>query len=212
MQHITEEDWEFIVKKYGKLFHYISQGIFGDTAIGKEDSYADLCVSAINAINGYARKEGKKFEEFKTEKGFDAYIKTSLWNVQNTKRAYITPRLPIRAKEMLVHSSYNSGSTDIIRFTARADGGDPNREDNQINQVPDKSASSEVAFNGMEYFSNFPPSQKKVIKFIFKHPKSLLENGNVNVKFLAKKLNMAPLTLKQILFEIGTKIKQDLIE
>jgi hypothetical protein len=192
---ITESEWREIEKKYGKLFHYIAKGIFGDNAASShEDSYNDVCMSAVKAVNGYAKKSGKTFKEFKNEDYFTAYMKTSIWNTQNTKRAYITPRKAIRAHELIVHSS------SIELASSSSEDGE---SISPMNAIADSSCGSMEVYESIEFLATLPEEYKELIATIFKYPKSILDNGRANSEYISKKLNVHSTTIRRKLYELG---------
>ena len=197
-QKLSNEDWKYLEKKYGNLLRYIANGIFGDApAHSKEDSYSDLCVSVINAVNGYAKREKQDFKEFKDKPKFIAYLKTSLWNTQNTKRAYITPRRAIRATELLVHTR----SKENVVF---------DEELTLIDRVEDTSYTCNQYYESFDYLSSLSEDYKDIIRVIFKHPKCILDNGRVNVAYLVNKLKLNHHILNLRLYELGEKLKLEL--
>ena len=60
---ITGKQWELIDEKYGKLLTTICTKISGDAAIsGFDDNFQDLRIAAMEAVEGFSRKEGKPFD------------------------------------------------------------------------------------------------------------------------------------------------------
>ena len=96
MTTVTNEQWELIEEKYGRLISKICHNISGDKAIANyDDNLQDLRLAAMEAVAGFARKENKVFEDFWGTEGFNKYIKTCLWNLKNKKGANITKRYPV---------------------------------------------------------------------------------------------------------------------
>lgn len=80
----------------------ISRQISGDPhTCSLEDNYADLCVSALIAVNSYAKKTGEDPSNFVDTKCFDQYIKTVLWNLKNKKGGNITKKKKLYDKVYL---------------------------------------------------------------------------------------------------------------
>lgn len=85
---ITNEQWELIDEKYGKLLTTICSKISGDAAIANfDDNLQDLRLATMDAVAGFSRKEGKEFEDFWGTAGFNKYMKTCLWNLKTRKGA-----------------------------------------------------------------------------------------------------------------------------
>ena len=93
---VSSEQWVKIDTKYNGLFWAISHRISGDKALASlEDNFADLQIVALEAVAGFEKKTGRKFDEFWGEKLFDQYFKTCLWNFKNNKGARIAQRYNI---------------------------------------------------------------------------------------------------------------------
>ena len=94
--------WDKLEPKYTRLMYTISKRITGDPhTCSIEDNYADLCVSALKAVNAYAKKTGKKPDDFIESKSFDQYIKTVLWNLKNSKGGAVTKKKKLYNKVYL---------------------------------------------------------------------------------------------------------------
>ena len=84
---MNSEQLQLIEKRYGNLIHMIGHNISGDRMRDHDDNTQDLWIAVMDAIKGYERKEGKTFDEFCNDKGFDKYLKTCLWNLKNSTGA-----------------------------------------------------------------------------------------------------------------------------
>ena len=93
---VTTEQWQEYLSKYENLMWMISHRISGDSMISSlEDNFSDLCVAAINSVNGFNKKTGEDFEEMMMNPLFDKYTKTVLWNLKNKKGKKITKKIPM---------------------------------------------------------------------------------------------------------------------
>jgi len=99
MTELSPEQWEWLEEKYGKLLHHIAYRIGGDAIInGHEDSYQDLCIAMLDTVNAFDGKTPDSFDEYKSSRGFDKYIKTVLWNRKNHLGTKIKRRGPLLKK------------------------------------------------------------------------------------------------------------------
>ena len=77
---IPQEWWDQYLKKYERLMYKIAHMISGDPTICTiEDNFNDLCVAAIESVEGYRKMTKKTLDVLLTDKGFDQYTKTCLW-------------------------------------------------------------------------------------------------------------------------------------
>ena len=82
---ISNEEWEFVQKKYGSLIYMIAHRIGGDKITNDfDDSVQEIRMSAMDAIRTYKKKTDVPFDKFFITKDFDKYIKTCLWNRKNS--------------------------------------------------------------------------------------------------------------------------------
>jgi hypothetical protein len=95
---ITDEEWKKIEGKYGKLFHHIGWMVGGDKVTNAhDDSYQEMCITAMEAVETFSRNVGKSFNDFFDTIEFDKYIKTCVWNKKNSLGAKITKKLPLKS-------------------------------------------------------------------------------------------------------------------
>ena len=93
MVELTDKEWALYEERYGKLMHTIAMKISGDDAIAShEDNYADLCIAALESIEGFEKKTGEKFKAAINNKLFDQYTKTVLWNRKAKKGIPLTKK------------------------------------------------------------------------------------------------------------------------
>ena len=189
MIELKPQEWEDLMVKYEKLIHKIAHGIFGDVTTQHDDSYQDLCVSALEAVNGYAKKTGKlDYQSFKDDELFNKYLKTVLWNRLNTKRRLVTRALDINGKAIRINILNEEESFDI----------------------EDTSLDDSVFKESAEYLSSFIEEERKVINVISNDPLAFLQNGNINIDRIRRKLNMSTNKTHQLVTQIAHKIKNDL--
>ncbi len=94
---LTNDQWKKIQSKYKRLMYAISYRIGGDkVAHDFDDSQQDLAITAMDAVDAYARKTGKEFDEFFSTVEFDKYIKTCLWNKKNNTGNKIKKKYGVR--------------------------------------------------------------------------------------------------------------------
>ena len=185
---ITGQQWELIDEKYGKLLTTICTKISGDAAIaGFDDNLQDLRMAAMEAVEGFSRKEGKAFEEFWGTTGFNKYMKTCLWNLKNKKGGRISKRYHI-----------NKNTVDITAYS------DILLAENQD--------SSTVAFD--DFFEpqrhKFTEDQTKVIAMAAAHPELVKPSGKINVRKLSQEVGFCAAKTRKLLNNIKEKLTLDL--
>ena len=93
---MNNQEWETVRKKYGKLMYMICHRISGDKVTNDiEDSYQELCISAMDAVRTFSKKSGREFGDYFSTIEFDKYIKTCLWNKKNSLGIKIQKKKPI---------------------------------------------------------------------------------------------------------------------
>lgn len=185
---MNDQQLQLIQKKYGNLIHKIGHSISGDVAIcDHDDNTQDLWIAVMDAIRGYERKEGKPFEQFCNDKGFDKYLKTCLWNLKNSKGARLTKRQNINRDAMPIDSN-----EEIIHV-----------EDNSVNE-----SYFDMFFDDLP--SSLSDDERNIIRSLVDSPDFVCENGRINIKALSSKLNKGWGTTRKIVDRIGEKIKNNL--
>jgi len=185
----TDQQWELLLEKYEKLLWKIAHNISGDNAISSlEDNYQDLCIAAMDAIRGFEKKEGRKFDEFWGEKGFDKYIKTCLWNLKNSKGAKITKRYPITRKTV---STYDN---------------------DEILEVP--SGTGAMAIENSVFVREMKKllteEQSFVVTTLIQDPSMVKPNGKVNISKLSKKLDLSWGETSRLVESVASLMRNDL--
>ena len=95
--HITNEDWEWLEEKYGKLLHHIAYRIGGDAVTNDhDDSYQNLSIAVLDTVRMFDKTQTVPFSEYKDTAHFDKYLKTVLWNRKNNLGNKIVKREPLR--------------------------------------------------------------------------------------------------------------------
>lgn len=111
MDKLTNEQWERYEAKYGKLMHSISLKISGDKMTASpEDNYSELCIAALESINGFFKKTGLTFDESFDTKLFDQYTKTVLWNRKAKKGIPLSKKMDFRKKNKSLDAPMFSNS------------------------------------------------------------------------------------------------------
>jgi len=164
---VSNKQWEKIDKQYNGLLWTISHRISGDRAIASlEDNFADLQIVALEAVAGFEKKTGRKFDDFWGDKLFDQYIKTCLWNYKNNKGGKIAQRYNI--------------NRDVVSAS----------EHEEVLQLEDKNGSEyNFDFFMEEISAQFNEEQREVIGVLVRCPSCVKVNGSINKSKLAKKIN-----------------------
>ena len=94
---LTNDQWDKIHNKYKRLMYAVAYRIGGDkVAQDFDDSNQELALTAMDAVNAYAKKTKKEFDDFWDTRAFDKYIKTCLWNKKNNLGNKIKKKYGIR--------------------------------------------------------------------------------------------------------------------
>lgn len=164
---MNDTQMQLIESKYGKLIHKIGHWISGDTAISAhDDNTQDIWIAAMEAIQGYSKKEDQSFDEFWGSVGFDKYIKTCMWNVKNSKGAKITKKFNI--------------TRDTVNII----------DNEEVLQMADpKAMVSDLDIYLSDIANKITKEQAEAVKLLVRDPKLIKPSGKVNISALAKKLN-----------------------
>ena len=111
--NLTEEDWKLFEEKFKKLMYTISRQVSGDSVTCElEDNYADLCVTAVYAINTFSKKKQEPFSNFINTISFSKYIKSCLWNSKNKKGSQITKKLVLYKNKTNIDDIYTTNHNE----------------------------------------------------------------------------------------------------
>lgn len=152
--------------------HKISRMIGGDSIIASpEDNFSELCMAAIESINGFHKKTGKNFEEMFPLKLFDQYTKTCLWTTKARKGTPISNKMPFRNKH--------------ISMSETDDNDDPI-------EVPDTSSASHQSLMYItDVFDKVGPDEKKIMRAILEDPDVLTNDGFLNLSAIDRKTGLS---------------------
>jgi len=172
MIELTANQWALYEERYGKLMHTIAMKISGDDAIAShEDNYADLCVAALESIEGFYKKTGEEFDEAIDNKLFDQYTKTVLWNRKAKKGVPLTNKMDFRKKHLSLNFDYS----------------DKEGESNLKNIVEDTRSSYSASSVDLEDFTKSQDDDvQKVLGAIIKNPTVLGRDGTINQAAIRK--------------------------
>lgn len=169
---LTADQWDRYLKKYGNLMHKISRMIGGDSIIASpEDNFSELCMAAIESINGFHKKTGKDFEEMFPMKLFDQYTKTCLWTTKARKGTPISNKMPFRSKH--------------ISLSVNDDGDEP------MDVTDTSSASHQSLLYITDVFDKVGPDEKRVMKAILEDPDVLTNDGFLNLSAIDRKTGLS---------------------
>ena len=168
MVDLTNEEWALYEERYGRLMHTIAMKISGDDAIAShEDNYADLCIAALESIEGFEKKTGEKFKAAINNKLFDQYTKTVLWNRKAKKGIPLTKKMEFRNKHY---------SLDVA-----CPNSDDKRQTGSHEFIEDpRSGYATSALELEDFAKSQPENVKKVINAIVKNPGILSKQGIIN--------------------------------
>lgn len=184
MIKITTEQWELYLEKYNKLMWRISHMISGDSMLASiEDNFSDLCIAAIESINGFHKKTGKSIDEMFTMKLFDQYTKTCLWTAKARKGIKLSERIPFRNRHL---------SIDELRSGMEGEG--------TSFDVPDTSATARYAkVEANDSYDSYNPKIKKLINLLESNPDFMTESGDLKLSPIAKAMNITTSKLSKLI-------------
>jgi hypothetical protein len=189
-QKLTIPDWwwDQYLKKYERLMYKISHMISGDPTICSiEDNFGDLCVAAIESVEGFIKKTKRPLDTLLKDKQFDQYTKTCLWKRKARKGLDIEKKRPIRKCVPLKKES-DTGEELDLEFSSIACKG-PSFSDIDIKDI----------FKMTE-------QNKEVLDIIVKNPSVLKMNGTLNFVEIGRILDVSSMTaaarVKKLVYEL----------
>tara|TARA_S200002703_G_C3799920_1_gene247181 strand:+ start:2705 stop:3304 length:600 start_codon:yes stop_codon:yes gene_type:complete len=196
MIQLTDKQWALYEERYGKLMHTISKKISGDNALAShEDNYADLCIAALESIEGFKKKTGEDFDTAIDNKLFDQYTKTVLWNRKAKKGIPLTKKMDFRNKQYSLDHSFlhSDGETQGIH-----------------DRIEDTRAQYDASAVDLEDFTNEQPEDvKKVINAILKNPKILSRDGTLNHSALRNSTGLSVHFTNKAVSKLKQSIRKD---
>ena len=171
MIQLTDKQWALYEERYGKLMHTIAMKISGDDAIANhEDNYADLCMAALESIEGFKKKTGEDFNEAINNKLFDQYTKTVLWNRKAKKGIPLTKKMEFKNRQLSIDAP------SLIE-----------EDMNLRDKIPDSRYNFDVSSIDLEDFTKSQPKDvQKIINAIIKNPTILSKDGIFNHSAIRK--------------------------
>ena len=191
MKKLTDDQWKIYTNQYGKLMWSISKKISGDAMIAQpEDNYSDLCIAALESVEGYRKKTGIEFDEAMGTKLFDQYTKTVLWNRKAKKGIPLTNRMSFRNK----HFSINS----------HVEGED------KVYDIEEMNSSLDLSSIFIEdTFKHKNPDVKAIVDAIVKDPSVVTEEGKLKCAALMGPTGLTLYRISKAIDSIKILAKQD---
>tara|TARA_R100000329_G_scaffold150761_1_gene144563 strand:- start:749 stop:1354 length:606 start_codon:yes stop_codon:yes gene_type:complete len=198
MIKLTDEQWALYEERYGKLMHTIAMKISGDDAIANhEDNYADLCMAALESIEGFKKKTGEDFDTAIDNKLFDQYTKTVLWNRKAKKGIPLTKRMNFRNKHYSI-------DRDVIMY------GREGEEQGLHGRIEDSKAQYAASAIDLQDFANEQPEDvKTVINAILKNPGILSKDGSINHSALRTSTGLSVHFTNKAVSKLKKSIRKD---
>ena len=173
MIKLTNDQWALYEERYGRLMHTIAMKISGDEAIANhDDNYADLCMAALESIEGFKKKTGEEFDQAIDNKLFDQYTKTVLWNRKAKKGIPLSKKMDFRNKHL-------SMDQEMVGLDGDSQGSHERIEDT-------RSSFGLSAIELEDFTESQPADVKKVINAILKDPGILSKEGIINNSVIRK--------------------------
>lgn len=92
VREMTDEHWNYLDEKYGKLIHYMVKRTPKSSYMSYDEKVTDMHTIVLKVIQAYTPEEGKSDEvsDFIQTVHFGKYLKTSLWYERSkiTKKSY----------------------------------------------------------------------------------------------------------------------------
>lgn len=179
----------------------IAHHITGDYSLSIEDSIQNLWLAVYDAISGFERQDnGKngKVDDFIKTKGFDKYLKSTLWNCKNKVGASIKQKYAFQknAYPIVNRADLHTKSMGGLR-NQRGD-----------NDIEDPKASwmsiGEEDFNDLA--GSLDENQKVVLDAIVNHPECMMDNGKLNFKAIVNITGISPFKLNKIFYSLKDKV------
>lgn len=190
---LTNEQWDRYLKQYKGLLFKIANMISGDNMVASpEDNYSDLCIAALNSIEGYHKKTGQSFDEMMGTKEFDQYTKSCLWHLKASKGAKLTEKIAFRKN----HISLN----DEIRTH--------DYNTTQVYTIIEDTSSLGRNFDSVDYTDliKSDPRLVKLVDEVNKDPNLLTSDGKLILNQTAKKLKISTHKLEYLLSIMTKKL------
>jgi len=184
MIKITTEQWELYLKKYKNLMWRISHMISGDTMLASiEDNFSDLCIAAIESINGFHKKTGVSIDEMFGMKLFDQYTKTCLWTAKARKGIRLSERMPFRNKHLSIDELRTGTSGEGTSF-----------------DIADTSSTARYArVEADDCYNSYDPKVKKLINLLESNSEFMTETGDLKLKPIAEAMNITTTKLAKLI-------------
>lgn len=193
---VTEEDWQKYLVKYKNLMWKISHMISGDSAICTiEDNYNDLCLAALESIQGFHKKTGESFNEMFGSTFFDKYTKTCLWTAKARKGNHIKKGYKVRNHTLSFDHGEESSGSSVGMF---------------VGNIEDSRGISMTGVESLDFFNSFDDYSKNLINIIADNPDLLTEQGKLKLSRLSEKVDLPIEKLKICIHNIGKKLKYEL--
>lgn len=160
-----------------KIAHMIS----GDAMTASvEDNFSDLCIAALESINGYHKKTGKSFDEMIKSKLFDQYTKTCLWTAKARKGIKLTERMPFRNRHISLNFMREDSSAEF--------------------DIPDTSATARFSrVEVVDMYNSYNSKIKKLIDLLESNPELMTASGDLKWEPIAKYMNLPVAKVKKLI-------------
>ncbi len=179
MGKLTDEDWEWIEKKYGSLLHHIAYRVGGDPiTYDHDDSYQELVIAVLDTVRTFDSTTGQKFQEYKDSKHFDKYLKTVLWNRKNNMGSKIVKREPLRRQVTI--------------------------DDDLLADKVHLPCESFVPFGN----EDFTEAERTMIDEILHDPKIVKPNGKFNISRVCRNLDITKNDAKRLINRLQHKLEK----
>src|SRR6056300_1544052 len=198
MIQLTDKQWALYEERYGKLMHTIAMKISGDDAIANhEDNYADLCMAALESIEGFKKKTGEDFDEAINNKLFDQYTKTVLWNRKAKKGIPLSKKMDFRKPHVSLDVSYEEQDSG----------------DDLLHCLEDRKAVANLSsIDTSSYIKDQEPNVRKVMDALISDPSMVQKNGVINLTALSRPTGLSVYHVKRAVGKIKKLMSKDYVK
>lgn len=202
---LTEQDWNYILEKYGKLYYTIANTfVTSDLAVwSKEDFIEELKLHTYKIVESFSKTAGLSFfEDFKDTVDFDKYYKTCIWNKRNeigsriNYKSYegyeILPVSQFKISDVGENSSNDSTGSLIESFETDTGIYPSFKVDKLPSEIEDV---------------NLTKDQEKLVKLVIHDYSFYKPNGNISPSLVCKELKWSYIKFKKVLESLKEPFK-----
>lgn len=189
---ISNDDYDYLSKKYGNLIKKASYGIYGDLSKSPEDYESDLWAVVLDYLPHFMRKAGiTSVRQFCEDPEYSKYVKQWIW----------TKKLNFITKNGYIHYAFPTNALNSDSANVEISVNDNNRVDVDSIVYDDY---TELFLSELKESSDIVDN---ILYAIAAGPNTVKNNGTLNISRIAKFLNISPEQVKSNLSLIQERFK-----